>query len=209
MKYIQFTYVDFATRIPVTVEPALVGPDTPTGVSPVFILESTFGPAPVIYGTSEDDYTPEEWMVEVTEEEFYTAYKAELKTRARNKRVSVEQGGVELTSGVVIQTTIEDQNRVGNLVSALKSDTSLTSVDFEYSPAQWVTFTRTDALNMGKAVVNHVQGSFSWCKDVHERVDLIATLDEASAINDEIQKLGQKAVNTVATESVGTETPVA
>lgn len=203
MKYIQFTYVDFATRIPVTVEPALVGPDTPVGVSPVFILESTFGPSPVIYGTSEDDYTPEEWMVEVTEEEFYTAYKAELKTRARNKRVSVEQGGVELASGIVIQTTLEDQNRVGNLVSALKSDTSLTSVDFEYSPAQWVTFTRTDALNMGKAVVNHVQGSFSWCKDVHERVDLIATLDEASAINDEIQKFGQKEVGTVP------ETPVA
>lgn len=203
MKYIQFTYVDFATRIPVTVEPALVGPDTPTGVSPILILESTFGPVPVIYGTSEDDYIPEEWMVEVTEEEFYTAYKAELKTRARNKRVSVEQGGVELASGVVIQTTIEDQNRVGNLVSALKSDTSLTSVDFEYSPAQWATFTRTDALNMGKAVVNHVQGSFSWCKDVHERVDLIATLDEASAINDEIQKFGQKEVDTVP------ETPVA
>ena len=209
MKYIQFTYVDFATRIPVTVEPALVGPDTPTGVSPVFILERTFGPAPVIYGTSEDDYTPEEWMVEVTEEEFYTAYKAELKARARNKRVSVEQGGVELTSGIVIQTTVEDQNRVGNLVSALKADTSITSIDFEYSPAQWVTFTRTDALNMGKVVVNHVQGSFSWCKGVHERIDLIATLDEASAINDEIQKLGQKAVNTVATESVGAETPVA
>lgn len=209
MKYIQFTYVDCATRIPVSKEHAKRGPDIPEGITPTFAVESSFGQVPVLYGIAEDEFEPEEWMVEVTEEEFYTAYKAELKTRARNKRVSVEQGGVELASGIVIQTTLEDQNRVGNLVSALKSDTSLTSVDFEYSPAQWVTFTRTDALNMGKVVVNHVQGSFSWCKDVHERVDLIATIDEASAINDEIQKFGQKAVNTVATESVGTETPVA
>lgn len=191
MKHIQFTYVDFATRIPVTVEPALVGPDTPTGVSPVFILERTFGPAPVIYGTSEDDYTPEEWMVEVTEEEFYTAYKAELKTRARNKRVSVEQGGVELTSGIVIQTTVEDQNRVGNLVSALKADTSITSIDFEYSPTQWVTFTRTDALNMGKAVVSHVQGCFSWCKGVHEKIDLVLSLEDAQLILTSIEDFGK------------------
>lgn len=191
MKYIQFTYVDFTTRIPVTVEPALVGPDTPVGVSPVFILERTFGPAPVLYGTSEDDYTPEEWMVEVTEEEFYTAYKAELKVRARNKRVSVEQGGIELTSGIVIQTTVEDQNRVGNLVSALKSDTSLASVDFEYSPGEWVSFPRADALTMGKAVVSHVQGCFSWCKGVHEKIDLVLSLEDAQLILTSIEDFGK------------------
>lgn len=185
MKYIQFTYVDFATRIPVSKEPAKRGPDIPEGITPTFAIESSYGQAPVLYGIAEDEFEPEEWMVEVAEGEFYAAFKQELKERARKKRKMLEQGGVDV-GGNIIQTTIEDQNRVSNMVAGLNVTPEATQVDFEYAPGQWTVITREEAIAIGQAVFNHVQLCFTWCKDVHAKVDAIATLEDALPVVEEI-----------------------
>jgi len=185
MKYIQFTYVDYATRIPVSKEPAKRGPDIPEGITPTFAVESSFGQAPVLYGIAEDDYEPEDWMSVVAEEDFFTAFKQELKDRARNKRKMLEQGGVTIGEKF-IQTSIEDQNRVSNMVAGLNVTPDATQVDFEYAPGQWTVITREEATAIGQAVFNHVQLSFTWCKDVHAKVDSIATLEDALPVVQEI-----------------------
>ena len=185
MKYIQFTYVDYATRIPVSKEPAKRGPDIPEGITPTFAVESSFGQAPVLYGIAEDDYEPEDWMSVVAEEDFFTAFKQELKDRARNKRKVLEQGGVTIGEKF-IQTSIEDQNRVSNMVAGLNVTPDATQVDFEYAPGQWTVITREEATAIGQAVFNHVQLSFTWCKDVHAKVDAILTLEDALPVVQEI-----------------------
>jgi len=185
MKYIQFTYVDYATRIPVSKEHAKRGPDIPEGITPTFAVESSFGQAPVLYGIAEDDYEPEDWMSVVAEEDFFTAFKQELKDRARNKRKVLEQGGVTIGEKF-IQTSIEDQNRVSNMVAGLNVTPDATQVDFEYAPGQWTVITREEATAIGQAVFNHVQLSFTWCKDVHAKVDSIATLEDALPVVQEI-----------------------
>lgn len=185
MKYIQFTYVDYATRIPVSKEHAKRGPDIPEGITPTFAVESSFGQAPVLYGIAEDEFEPEEWMVEMVEGDFYAAFKQELKERARKKRKMLEQGGVEV-GGSTIQTTIEDQNRVSNMVAGLNVTPEATQVDFEYAPGQWIVITRDEAIIIGQAVFNHIQLCFTWCKDVHTKVDSIATLEDALPVVEEI-----------------------
>lgn len=185
MKYIQFTYVDYATRIPVSKEHAKRGPDIPEGITPTFAVESSYGQVPVLYGIAEDEFEPEEWMVEVAEGDFYAAFKQELKERARNKRKMLEQGGVGV-GGNIIQTTIEDQNRVNNMVAGLNVTPEATQVDFEYAPGQWTVITRNEAIIIGQAVFNHVQLCFTWCKDVHTKVDSIATLGDALQVVEEI-----------------------
>lgn len=185
MKYIQFTYVDFATRIPVSKEPAKRGPDIPEGITPTFAVESSFGQAPVLYGIAEDDFEPEDWMVEITEESFFDVFKQELKERARKKRKSLEEGGLTI-GGQFIQTSVEDQNRVSNMVAGLNMTPEATQVDFEYSPGQWIVLPRDEAVAIGQAVFNHVQSCFSWCKDVHAKVDTIVTLEDALPIVQEI-----------------------
>ena len=124
-------------------------------------------------------------MSVVAEEDFFTAFKQELKDRARNKRKVLEQGGVTIGEKF-IQTSIEDQNRVSNMVAGLNVTLDATQVDFEYAPGQWTVITREEATAIGQAVFNHVQLSFTWCKDVHAKVDSIATLEDALPVVQEI-----------------------
>ena len=162
-----------------------MAPIFPEGITPTFAVESSFGQAPVLYGIAEDEFEPEEWMAEVAEGDFYAALKQELKERARKKRKMLEQGGVGV-GGNTIQTTIEDQNRVSNMVAGLNVTPEATQVDFEYAPGQWAVITRDEAIIIGQAVFNHVQLCFTWCKDVHAKVDSISTLEDVLRVVEEI-----------------------
>ncbi len=76
MRYIQYTFVDDATKIPVSKEPAKRGPVHPEGISCVFHDFKSFSSGvPIFYGTSEDDFEIEGWMVEYNEEEFLDIYR--------------------------------------------------------------------------------------------------------------------------------------
>lgn len=175
MKYIKFTYVDHITGIPVSVEPAKNGPAIPEGVVPTFdIVSSRNSGIPSVYGFVEDSeespFPMQQWMSELTEEEFFDTFKKELKERAREKRKQVEQGGITVGDSF-IGTTIEDQNRVSGMATTLVVDPEMEEIDFEYAPNQWINLSREVGLGIGVAVARHVQHCFSWCRNVHEQID--------------------------------------
>lgn len=195
MRYVRFTYVDAKTQTPVTKEPAKNGPDIPYGVVPTFAIESSYGGSPILYGIVEDATLElADWMVEITEEDFFSIFKQELKERARNKRWQVEGSGIIVGSSF-IRTTIEDQNRISNMVTSLNIVPTMATIDFEYAPGEWTTFTRDEGLAIGAAVAEHVQSCFSWCKTVHTLIDeLVLTvnnLGDVLPILQEIEGYGQ------------------
>lgn len=196
MKYVQFTYVDSQTGVPVSEAPASNGPTIPDGIIPTFDIESSrASPSPVVYGFVAEDYEGEipSFVQEVKEEDFFATFKMELKERARNKRKQVERGGIEVND-FYIPTTIKDQNRITTMYMSLLSDPDRKEVDFEYSHGEWVTFTREQGLAIGKAVGAHVQECVSWCKNIHKKIDelelTIETLDSVLPILQEINSFG-------------------
>ena len=190
MKYIRYTFVDVKTQIPVSQAPAKNGPAHPVGVTPTFAIESTYETGiPAFYGIAEDSFVPESWMYEMTEEQFYADFRIELKERARNKRKQVEQGGITVNS-TFVQTDIASQNRIANLVTSLQLDPTMTQIDFEQVPGQWVVITRDQAIALGQAVATHVQTSFSWCKSMHDQIDTMSNFDQALNVVTAIQSFG-------------------
>lgn len=196
MKYVQFTYVDAQTGVPISEAPSANGPTIPEGIIPTFDIESSrTSSAPVVYGFVAEDYEGEipSFVQEVAEEDFFTAFKMELKERARHKRKQVEQGGIELNDSR-ISTEIEDQNRVANMVTTLINDPEMESIDFEYAPTQWVVIPRALGLEIGKAVGRHVQSCFTWCKNIHQEIDdlelSLETLEDVLPILQEINSFG-------------------
>lgn len=170
MKYIRYTYVDYRTRQPITAGPAKNGPDVPHGIAPIFGIEQTFGPTHVLYGMAEDDYQPEEWMAEIDEASFYAIWQAELKWRADTRREQVLQGGIEVF-GVYFKTDEQAQSRIGNLVLGLQVDPTITEIPQFKAASGWVTLTRDQVIEAGRAVFAHVQRCFDWCGSIHSRID--------------------------------------
>lgn len=201
MKYVQTTYEDALTGIPLSKAPAQNGPKIPEGVIPTFDIESSRSlQAPVVYGFIPDDVeenynTLPSHIHEVSEENFFSTFKNELKERARTKRKQVEQAGVEVNDQYVA-TTIEDQNRVANMVITLINDPEMEEIDFEYSPNNWITIPREFGLNVGKAVGRHVQACFSWCRNIHQQIDDmeidINSLENAMPILEAINNFGME-----------------
>ncbi|MCK9530384.1 MAG: DUF4376 domain-containing protein [Gammaproteobacteria bacterium] len=199
MKYVQFTYVDVQTGVPVSETPAANGPTIPEGIIPTFDLQNTRSQqAPIVFGFIPDEAeelfdTLPEFIREVDEDSFFSAFKEELKERARTKRIQMEQGGV-MVNDSVIGTTIEDQNRVTGMATTLMIDPDMESIDFEYSPGQWINISREVGLAIGVAVARHVQHCFSWCRNVHEQIDSmeidINSLENAMPILEAINSFG-------------------
>lgn len=188
MKYIQYTYVDVKTKQPVSKQPAKRGPVHPDGITPTFAAEKSFSTGvPTFFGIAEDTFTPEDWMVEVSEEDFYNRMKTEFKERSRKKRKQIEQGGIEALPEIFLKTDIETQNRITSLVASLNNNPKLFKVDFEVSPNNWISLSREEALQIGETLSNHVQGCFSWCKGIHDKIDLIETLEDASPVVQEMR----------------------
>jgi len=193
MKYIRYTYIDRKTKEPVSQSPAKNGPLHPEGISPTFAIEDSFQSGiPTFYGIAEDTFEPEDWMYETTEESFYQIMKEEFKDRARKKRKQVEQGGITLADGNLVDTSIDSQNRISGLVASINNDPDLVSIDFEATPGTWTTLTRDQGLSIGVAVSNHIQKCFTWCRGIHEQVDAATVLDDYLPIIQEIQAFGQE-----------------
>lgn len=187
MQYVRYTLVDVVTQVPCTQEPTKNGPAHPAGITPTFGVEESYGSHPEFYGIAEDADSVKDWMTVLSDEEFYRVFKAELKARARKKRKIVEQGGVKFGE-ITLRTDIDSQNRVASLVTSLNNMPELTVVDFEANPGQWVQLSREEGLAIGRAVSTHVQSTFSWCKQLHDKVDAIQTLDDALPVVIEIDQ---------------------
>lgn len=197
MKFLQFTYVDAKTKKPLTEEPAANGPMIPEGVVPLYDIQSTrSNQAPLVYGWTEDDgYDVPSFVYEITEDTFFSNYKNELKERARVKRKQVEQGGITLND-TRIGTSIEDQNRISNMVTSLNLVPTMEIIDFEASPGNWISLPREMGLQIGAALASHVQACFTWCKGVHDQIDnweaSLENLDPVIEILNEINSFGQE-----------------
>jgi hypothetical protein len=199
MKFIRFTYVDALTGTPVSQEPAKNGPSLPEGLVPTFDIEEARSTGiPQVYGFVEDSeeepFPLQQWVSEVSEEEFFQTFKNELKERARKKRKQVEQGGI-IVGDSFIGTTIEDQNRVSGMATTLVIDPEMEEIDFEYAPNQWIAISREIGLMIGVGVARHVQSCFSWCRSIHNTIDAleldINSLDQVLPILEEINSFGQ------------------
>src|SRR5690554_2577191 len=165
MKYIKYTYVDCGTFLPVTEAPAKNGPIHPEGVSHVFSIESSFPSGiPIFYGTAEDGYTPEEWMEEMSEEDFISCYKQELKDRVVAKCVEFERS-VEF-NGNIINTSPSFQTRVTTICQGLTLFPDKQDAILEMECGTLIQYTREQAMELGQLLFSHSQACLSWCKEM-------------------------------------------
>lgn len=185
MKYIKYTYVDAATKKPVSEEGARRGPTHPDLVTPTIGVEESYQTGvPLFYGIVPDNYEFPYWMNEttgygeVTEEEFFAAVKFELIRRATVKKDTVEVSGIYVGEQFV-RTDRNSQNRIAGMITLLNNNESIQTIDFEISDVEWITIDRATALSVGVSMGNHVQQCFSWKKDMVGIITQIVTLEDA------------------------------
>lgn len=95
--------------------------------------------------------------------------KAILKQRATQKRWEIETGGLTMGDGSQVGTTIDDQNRISNvIVNATRA--GISTVDFKAQDG-WKTLAIADVESIGDAIATHVQACFTAEKDHHAAID--------------------------------------
>jgi hypothetical protein len=104
--------------------------------------------------------------------------KADLVTAATAQRWAHETGGVEL-GGVRVGTTLDDQNRISGVLSAIALG-GLEAVDFK-AASGWVRLTAAQLQGIAQAISGHVQACFSAERAHHEAIAAIGTLEQAGA----------------------------
>lgn len=188
MKYIKYTYVDCGTFLPVSEAPAKNGPIHPEGVSHVFSVESSFSSGvPIFYGTAEDEYAPEGWMEEMSEEDFISYYKQELRDRVFVKCEEFERG-VEF-NGDIINTSPSLQSRVATLCQGLTLFPDKQDVILKLECGTLIQYTKEQVTELGQLLFSHSQACLSWCKEMCEKVDSINTIEDAHAFSKEVSQV--------------------
>lgn len=104
--------------------------------------------------------------------------KLDLVTAATAQRWARETGGVEL-GGVRVGTTLDDQNRISGVLSAIALG-GLEAVDFK-AASGWVRLTAAQLQGIAQAISGHVQACFSAERAHHEAIAAIDTLEQAGA----------------------------
>lgn len=89
------------------------------------------------------------------------------------KRWEVETGGLTLPSGVRVDTSTEDQNRITSVIANAEL-AGVDTVDFK-AASGWVALTLEDLKQIAAAIARHVQACFSAERAHHEA---IANLDD-------------------------------
>jgi len=97
--------------------------------------------------------------------------RAALKAAVTAKRYDIETGGIDLPSGVRIDTTREDQNSVANAI-ALADIAGVVSVDFK-AASGWETITIPQLKQIGAAIGLHKQACYSAERAHHEAIDAL------------------------------------
>lgn len=176
MKYISYTFIDEATQLPVSQEPARKGPIMPEGVVYVFSIEDSFSSGvPSFFGISEDSFKVSAWMAEYTLEEFLFTFKGELTKRASiKKRLLLSQGFIEYGD-----ITVPYSCRVGlsEVINAMTLDPDLLSVDFEIISG-WVKLDLAQAKEVLVLINKDVQKLFSWCYTIHRDIDESTSIED-------------------------------
>lgn len=108
--------------------------------------------------------------------------KAKMHEAIRAKRWHVETGGI-VVSGAPIRTDETSQAKITGAVSLFASDDSLTSIDWEAQPGEWVTIDAATMTAIGIAVGRHVQACFSHARTLSEAVEVAEDHDALDLID--------------------------
>lgn len=98
------------------------------------------------------------------------------KDAATAARWSHETGGVQI-GGVRVGTTLDDQNRISGVLSAIALG-GLESVDFK-AASGWVRLSAAEIQGIAQAISAHVQACFSAERVHHEAIEMVDTLQGA------------------------------
>lgn len=100
----------------------------------------------------------------------------DLKDATTAHRWDVETGGIML-NGVQVGTTLDDQNRLSGVLSAIALG-GLEEVDFKAQNG-WVKLTAAELQGIALAISQHVQACFTAERAHHETIDALAEADVA------------------------------
>lgn len=193
--FLSTTYVDYKTNIPMNEQPARHGHKIPDGIIPVFDLSEERGSEkPVVFGWAEEGFEALPYMNEITEDSFWEIFKEELKDRVQSKRWQVETGGVSVGEGVVVGTTLEDQNRITSVVANARL-AGVESVDFK-ADSGWTTLSVDEVEGVAAVISLHVQGCFSWARSMFDAIDALnlslESVGDTLPILESINSFGQE-----------------
>lgn len=104
--------------------------------------------------------------------------RADLLTAATAERWNRETGGITI-GGVQVGTTLDDQNRMSGVLSAIQLG-GLESVDFK-AQSGWVQLTAPELQGIALAISAHVQACFTAERAHHEAIEQLQTQADVDA----------------------------
>ncbi|MFE3968387.1 DUF4376 domain-containing protein [Stenotrophomonas sp. YIM B13575] len=107
-----------------------------------------------------------------------TEVKEDLLAAATAERWNRETGGIVL-GGVQVGTTLDDQNRLSGVLSAIQLG-GLESVDFK-AQSGWVQLTAAELQGIALAISAHVQACFTAERAHHEAIEQLQTQADVDA----------------------------
>lgn len=96
-----------------------------------------------------------------------------MKQRITGLRWEHETGGITFATGVRIDTSEYDQNRITSIIANAES-AGISSVDFKAATG-WLTLTVKELKGIASTIVRHVQACFSAERAHHETIDSLTT----------------------------------
>jgi len=105
-------------------------------------------------------------------------WKDALKADATSARWNHETGGISI-GGVQVGTTLDDQNRLSGVLSAIQLG-GLESVDFK-AQSGWTQLTEEQLQGIALAISAHVQACFTAERAHHEAIDMLDTVPACEA----------------------------
>lgn len=108
--------------------------------------------------------------------------KSKLKDKATNLRWTKMTGGLTLPSGIEVNTTVDDQNRITSVVANanLAGLTDEDEVDFK-AASGWVRVTIGQIKSIAGAIGQFVQACYSAERAHHEAIDALDTREDVEA----------------------------
>lgn len=127
--------------------------------------------------TAIDGVWTQQWeVIQLSPEEVANnmeALRDSIKKQVTRVRWERETGGITLPGGVLVGTSIDDQNRITSVIANAQL-AGVGTVDFKAATG-WVTLTLAEVRGIAAAIAAHVQACFSAERVHHEAIDAITT----------------------------------
>lgn len=183
MKYVSYTFVDDATQIPVSVEPARKGPIMPEGVTYIFSNEQSFSSGvPKFYGTIKE---PLPWMSVYSKEVFLELFKRELKERNTLKRKNFLSSSVIEILSYQFDYSKETLDGLNSILNTMSLDRTIKQVDF-LTKCSWAELDLKQVKIILKTLNKNVQKLYSWCCKADKEIDTCKTIEDCLSIQSKL-----------------------